>query len=132
MKKMKILCWVETHRRLKWRMTSRTASLPEERLTKQIFDWNPGLDNNIKTRRLVGRPKRRWEDDINEFTKPGETKEGKKFDLTNNNSWMIEAKKYKEWQENEAHYMKNRQKIPRIDVQNDSPECFVLAHPLQI
>ena len=52
-----------------------------------------GLDNKIKTRRLVGRPKRRWEDDINEFIKPGEVKERTKYDLMNNNSWMTEAKK---------------------------------------
>ena len=49
-------------------------------------------DNKIKTRRLVGRPKRKWEDDINEFIKPRE-KRRKKYDLTNNNSWMTEAKK---------------------------------------
>ena len=91
MKKMKIPCWIETHRRLKWRMASRIASLPKERWTRNFFEWHPGLDNKINTRRLVGRPKRRWEDDINEFIKPGETKERKKYDLTNNNSWMIEA-----------------------------------------
>ena len=52
----------------------------------------PGLDNKIKkTRRLVGRPKRRWEDDIFEFLiKPGEVKERTKYDLMNN-SWMTEA-----------------------------------------
>ena len=37
MKKMKIHCWVETHRRLKWRMASRIASLPEERWTRKNF-----------------------------------------------------------------------------------------------
>ena len=77
MKKMKIPCWIETHRKMKWRMASRIASLPRERWTRKKFDWHPGLDNKIKTRRLVGRPKRRWEDDINEFIKPGETKERK-------------------------------------------------------
>ena len=60
MKKMKIPCWIETHRRLKWRMARRLVSLPEDK----IFDWHPGLDNKIKTRRPVGRPERRWEDDI--------------------------------------------------------------------
>ena len=80
MKKMKKPCWIETHRRL-----------------KKIFDWHPGLDNKIKTRRPVGRPKRRWEDDVNEFLKPQETKGKEKYDLTNNNSWMTEAKKYEEW-----------------------------------
>ena len=103
MKKMKMLCWIETHRRLechrlpiiwsrakKWRMESKIASLPEERWTRKIFDWHPGLDDRINTRRMVGRPKRRWEDDINEFIKPGDTKE--KYDLMKNNNWMMEAK----------------------------------------
>ena len=100
MKKMKIPCWIETHRRLKWRLASRIASLPEERWTRQIFDWHPGLDNKIKTRRLVGRPKRRWEDNINEFIKPGETKDRIKYDLMNNNNWVKEGK-YKECKEKE-------------------------------
>ena len=74
-------------------MTRRIAPLPKERWTSKIFDWRPGLEKKIRTRRLVGRPRRRWEDDINEFKKPIETKEEKRYDLTNNNSWMTEAKK---------------------------------------
>ena len=93
MKKMKIPCWTEIHRRLKWRMTSRITSLPEERWTSKIFTWHPGLDNEIRTRRMVGRPKRRWEEDINKFVKPGKIRERTKYDLMNNNSWMMEAKK---------------------------------------
>ena len=66
-------------------------------MDQKNFDWHPGLDNEIKTRKLVGRPKRRWEDDINEFTKPGEAKEGNRHDLMNNNNWMTEAKTFKNW-----------------------------------
>ena len=69
MEKQKIPCWIETHRRLKWRMARRNVSLPEKRWTKRVFDWHPALDINIKTRRQVGRPRRRWEDDLNEFMK---------------------------------------------------------------
>ena len=87
-------------------MARRIASLLEKRLTKRIFDWHPGLDTSIKTRRQVGRPKRRWEDDLNEFLKTDETKEKTKYDLTNNNSWMTEAIKYKEWREKEEKFMK--------------------------
>ena len=108
MKKMKIPCWIEIHKRQKWRMASRIVSLPTERWTSKIFDGHPGLDNKIKTRRLVRRPKRRWADDINEFIKPGDTKEVKKCDLTNNNSWMTEVKKFKEWKEKEETFVKNR------------------------
>ena len=53
MKPMKILWWIETHRRLKWKMARRIVSIPKERWTKKIFDWHPGLDNKIKTHRPV-------------------------------------------------------------------------------
>ena len=97
MEKQKIPCWIETHRRLNWRMARRIVSLPDKRWTRRILDWHPGLDNSIKTRRQVGRPKRRWKDDLNEFLKPDETKQKTKYDLMNNNSWMMEAKNYEEW-----------------------------------
>ena len=89
-------------------MANSIVSLPEERWTRIIFDWHPGLDNKIETRRLVGRPKRRWEDDINEFLKPGEVEERTKYDLMNKNIWMTEAKKYEEWKKKEEKFMKNR------------------------
>ena len=41
--------------------------LKKKRCTKRVFDWNPGLDNSMRTRRQVRRPKKRWEDDFNEF-----------------------------------------------------------------
>ena len=113
-------------------MASRIASLSEERWTNKFFDWHPGHHNKIKTRRLVGRPKRRLEDDINEFTKPGETKEGNKYDFMNNNNWMTEAKKKQKMKRKRRKiFKKKRQQISRIDVQNDGSECFVLAHPIQ-
>ena len=102
--KHKIPCWIEIHRRLKWRMTRRIVSLPDKRWTMRVFDW-PGLDNSIRTRRQVGRPKRRWEDDFNEFLKTDETQAKTKYDLMNNNSWMMEAKKYKEWKEKEEKFV---------------------------
>ena len=104
MEKYKIRCWIEIHRRLKWRMTRRIVSLPDKRWTRRVFDW-PGLDNSIRTRRQVGRPKRRWEDDFNEFLKTDETQAKTKYDLMNNNSWMMEAKKYKEWKEKEEKFV---------------------------
>ena len=91
MKKMKIPCWIETHRRMKWMMAKRVASLPEERWTGKIIEWNPGLDNKIKTNRCVGRPRKRWEDDINEFWRPEETDDTKGNDLKNNCTWKKRA-----------------------------------------
>ena len=55
--KHRIPCWIEVHRRTRWRMA----------------------------RRFV----------LNEFLKMAETQEKTKYDLTNNNSWMSEAKNAK-------------------------------------
>ena len=55
----------------------RTASLPEERWSKKVIEWNPGLDSYIKTNRLVGRAGKRWEDEINEFLITEESEESK-------------------------------------------------------
>ena len=69
MEKQTIRCWIEVHRKQKWRMARRIISLPEKRWNRRVFNWHPGLDTSIKARRNVGRPKRRWEDDLNEFMK---------------------------------------------------------------
>ena len=52
---------------------------------KRVFNWHPGLDTSIRARRQVGRPKRIWEDDLNEFMKTEERQEKDRYDLKNNN-----------------------------------------------
>ena len=39
----KIPCWMETFRKMKWRLAMRIASLPDERWTEKAAKWNPGL-----------------------------------------------------------------------------------------
>ena len=112
MEKYKISFWIEVHRRTKWRMARRIVTLPEKRWNRKIFDWHPGLDTNIRLGRQVGRPKRRWEDDLNEFTKTEEGDERNKKDLMNNNGWMIEIKNYEKWEENEEKFSKFWYKHP--------------------
>ena len=58
MKAAKIPCWIETHRRMKWRLAMRIASLPDERWAKKAAKWNPGLSTKHKTCKSVGRPER--------------------------------------------------------------------------
>ena len=76
-------------------MARRIITLPEKRWNRRVFNWHPGLDSSIRARRQVGRPKRRWEDDLNEFTKTDEGQDGERNDLKNNNSWMKEIEDYK-------------------------------------
>ena len=105
MEKHKIKCWIEVHRRQKWRMARRIITLPAKRWNRRVFNWHPGLDTSIRARRQVGRPKRRWEDDLNEFMKTEEGQGKDKYDL-NNNRWMDEIEDYKNWKENEEKFSK--------------------------
>ena len=59
MEAAKIPCWIETHRRMKWRLAMTKASLPNERWATKAPEWNPGLSVKHQTYRPVGRPKKR-------------------------------------------------------------------------
>ena len=91
MKAAKIPCWIETHRRMKWRLAMRIVLLP----AKKAVNWNPGLSTKQQTNRPVGRPKKRWEDEINDFLKPEETEETKGNEIKNNDTWIKVAKNQK-------------------------------------
>ena len=45
----------------------RIAFLLEERWVMKAAGWNPELSTKYKKYRAVGRPKKRWEDEINDF-----------------------------------------------------------------
>ena len=85
----------------------RIASLPQERWTNKIIEWNPGLDNKIRTNRSIGRPRKRWEDDINEFLKPEATKEAKGIEKKKTARGRHTRKKHKEWKAKEEKFAKN-------------------------
>ena len=42
---------------------------PSERWLIKAADWNPEFSSKNRTKRAIGRPRKRWEDDINEFLK---------------------------------------------------------------
>ena len=73
MRAASIPCWIDTQRTMEWRLATRIASHPKTRWTTEAAKWNPGLSIGAKASRAVGRPKKRWEDDINKFLKPEET-----------------------------------------------------------
>ena len=91
MRAANVPCWIETQRNMKWRLAMRIASHPETRWTKKAAKWNPGLSIRTKACRAVGRPNKRWEDDINQFLKPEETEETEGNDLRNNDTWIWAA-----------------------------------------
>ena len=54
MKTAKIQCWIKTHRRMKWRLAMRIASLQDGRWEVKAPGWNPELRTKYKTYRAVG------------------------------------------------------------------------------
>ena len=73
----------------------RIASLLEERWPRKTAEWDRGLDNCTKTNRSVGRPRKRSEDEINEFIKMEEIDKFKGNDSKNNDTWLQQAKQKK-------------------------------------
>ena len=104
----RIRCWNKTHRKMKWKLALRIATSPSERWKKKAAVWNPELSSRYRTNRAIGRPRKRWEDDINDFLKQNfEEKEneeplGRKSQ--NNNTWINIAKDRKEWTRLEEKY----------------------------
>ena len=95
MENAKIRCWIKTHERMKKRLALRIASLPSERWIVKAAKGNPELSSRYKTYRAIGRPRRRWEDDINEFLKlkENETENSTENDNKYNKSWIKAAKR---------------------------------------
>ena len=54
---------------MKWKLALRIATSPSERWLKKAAGWCPDLSSRYITNRAIGRPKKRWEDDINDFLK---------------------------------------------------------------
>ena len=48
MKTAKIQCWIKTHRRMKWRLAMRTASLLEERWVMKEAGWHSELSTEYQ------------------------------------------------------------------------------------
>ena len=97
MERMKVQCWIKTPRRMKWRLAMRIASLPEERWVMKASGWNTELSTKYKTYRAVGRPKKRWEDEINNFLRPERTEDERSNVKKNNNEWIKTAKDQEGW-----------------------------------
>ena len=51
------------------KLALRIATSPSDRWLRKAADWNPELSTRYRTNRAIGRPRKRWEDDINEFLK---------------------------------------------------------------
>ena len=64
------------------------ASLPEDRWVAKAAGWNPELSMQYKNNRVVGRPRKRWEDEINDFLRPERIENAINNIERNNNGWI--------------------------------------------
>ena len=62
-------------------------------------DWNPELSTRYRINRSVGRPRKRWEDDINELLKQEfeDTKDSIESSNQTNKTWISLAKDRGSW-----------------------------------
>ena len=71
MKRLKLDSWIEKARRLKWKLAQRIACMEEDRWPHRMLLWRPDLHYDgkyCKAHRRQARPKRRWTDDLSQFT----------------------------------------------------------------
>ena len=85
--------------KMKWKLALRIATSPCERWLKKAAEWNPDLSSRYKTNRAIGRPRKRWEDDINDFLKQvleeKENEEPIEGSNQTNNNWINIAKDWR-------------------------------------
>ena len=85
--------------KMKWKLALRIATSPSERWLKKAAEWNPELSSRYRTNRAIDRPRKRWEDDINDFLKQileeKENEEPIERKIQNNNNWINTAKDWK-------------------------------------
>ena len=81
-------------KKMKWRLAMRIATSPSERWLIKAAEWNPELSSKYRTNKAIGRPRKRWEDDINEFLKQVEEETENLTESSNqiNKTWINTAK----------------------------------------
>ena len=77
----------------------RIATSPSERWLIRAAEWNPELSSKYRTNRAIGRPRKRWEYDINEFLKQVEDETEHLIENSNqiNKNWINTAKDRGRW-----------------------------------
>ena len=87
----------------------RIATSQKERWWIKAAEWNPELSSKYRTNRSIGRPRKRWEDDINEFLKQIEDESENLTESSNhiNKNWINTAKDRGRWTLLEENYTKN-------------------------
>ena len=119
MESAKIRCWNKTQK-MKWKLALRIATSPIDRWLRKAAEWNPELSTRYWITRAIGRPRKRWEDDINEFLK--HEFEDTKYPIESNNqtnkTWISIAKDRGNWALLEETYtmtVEERQEMEKME-----------------
>ena len=101
---------------MKWKLSLRIATSPSERWLKKAAEWNLELSSRYRTNRAIGRPRKRWEDDINEFLQQEIEEHENPIESRNqtNKTWINIAKGSRRWALLEETYtmtVEERQKL---------------------
>ena len=109
MENEKIRCWKLTQIKMKWRLTMRIATSQKERWLIKAAEWNTELSSKYRNNRSIGRPRKRWEDDINEFFKHIDHETENLTESSNhiNKNWMNTPRDRGRWTLFEENYTKN-------------------------
>ena len=85
--------------KMKLKLALRIATSRSERWLKKAAEWNPDLSSRYRTNRAIGRPRKRWEDDINEFLKQEFEENENPIERSNetNKTWINFAKDRRRW-----------------------------------
>ena len=92
--------WVTTARRRKHRWANRVATLECDRWAARAARWEPNLCTATykKAARAQGRPKKRWEDDLQHFCSNV---------LATNRGWLHDAQEKNAWGATEALFLQS-------------------------
>ena len=106
-------------------MAMRITTSQKERWSIKAAEWNPELSSTNRTYRAIGRPRKRWEDDINEFFKFVEEETENLTESNNqiNETWINTAKDRGRWTLLEENYTKNSVTRTRRNFHNRPARC---------
>ena len=117
--------------KMKWKLAMRIATSPSDRWLRKVADWNLELSTRYRINRAVGRPRNRWEDDINEFLKQEfeDAKDPIESSNQTNKTWISTAKDRGSWALLEEAYtmtVEERQETRKKEKMTKAPASEIL------
>ena len=107
MKKLNIEDWVSVQRRRKWRWAQKVANCDGDSWTLEALTWDPYPRIAIAESRRVGRPAKRWSDDLRQYIYRTLYSDENSWSITprlDNVEWMYHARDEATWSRLEEGY----------------------------